>query len=271
LPVFVAAGQINAILPSNTPLGWASARVRFNGQLSNPVPILIVESTVGLFAVNGGGFGPGIVQNFVSPAELPINSLTKTATPGQAVVLWGTGLGAVPYSDGVAPTAESLPAPVEIFVGGKKADNVLYSGRTPCCAAIDQYVFTVPNDAPSGCYVPVVVRTRGSTVSNTVTMAIDPAGAPCSDAHYPLSQQLRNGGKAAFAQLTRETVRIDVKVAQPYDVVLDGLLATFRNNAPSEFFFSALTAPPPLGTCTVYSGSADRIQSLDSPFALPAR
>jgi len=32
-------------------------------------------------------------------------------------------------------------------------------GRTPCCAGLDQIVFTLPADTPNGCYVPVTVRT----------------------------------------------------------------------------------------------------------------
>ncbi len=267
LPAFVSAGQLNMILPSNTPIGAVSLRVVYNGQTSNPIPINVTAASIGLFSVNGGGFGPGIVQNFVSQASQPINSLNATARPGQTEILWGTGIGAATFSDAVAPTAVTLDTSLELFVGGKKA-AVAYAGRTPCCASIDQIVFTVPFDTPSGCYVPVVARSRGVVVSNTVTMAIHPAGAPCNDAHNPVANQ-QSGGKTAIAQLARETLRVDVGVQQPYDVTLDHLLATFRDNVASDFYFSALTAPPPLGTCTVYSGNADRAFSNDSPFGPP--
>ena len=55
--------------------------------------------------------------------------------------------------------------PVEVYVGGKRAD-VTYRGRSGCCAGIDQIVFTVPQGV-EGCYVPVVVKT-GDVVSNFV-------------------------------------------------------------------------------------------------------
>jgi uncharacterized protein (TIGR03437 family) len=268
LPVFVSAGQLNVILPSNTPLGALSLRVRYGGTSSNPIPIEVVASSIGVFSVNGGGFGPGIVQNFVSQADQPVNSLSATARPGQTEILWGTGLGAAPFPDSVAPTPGSLATPVEVYVGGKRA-AVAYAGRTPCCASIDQIVFTVPADAPAGCYVPLVVRTDGAVVSNTVTMAIHPTGAPCSDAHHPLTGQPRSGGRIAVAQLFREAIRVDRRTSQPYDVVLDSLLAAFRESPPSDFQFSALTALPPRGTCAVYAGAASRMIAPASAFAPP--
>lgn len=163
LPVYVSAGQLNVILPSNAPLGLASLRVTYNGQVSNPIPVEVTAASVGLFSVNGGGFGPGIVQNYVSPASQPINSFSQTARPGQVSILWGTGIGAAPFPDSVAPMPQTLDGSIELYIGGKKA-AIAYAGRTPCCAAIDQIVFTVPGDAPAGCYVPVVVRSGGATV-----------------------------------------------------------------------------------------------------------
>jgi len=66
IPLFVSAGQINAILPSNAPLGKASLQVTNGIRRLNPVPIEIVDSQIGVFTANGTGFGPGIAQNFVS-------------------------------------------------------------------------------------------------------------------------------------------------------------------------------------------------------------
>jgi len=267
IPIFVSATQLNVVLPSNTPLGAVSLRVTYGGQTGNPIPMTVTPASVGLFSANGGGFGPGIVQNFVSQDSQPLNSLTATARPGQVGILWGTGIGAATFPDSAAPTVVTLDPNLEVFVGGKKA-AVAYAGRAPCCASIDQIVFTVPADAPSGCYVPVVARSRGVVVSNTVTMAIHLSGGPCSDAHNPLNNQ-RGGGKTAFAQLARENLRVDVNVSQPFEATLDHLLASFRDHPASDFYFSALTAPPPLGSCTNYSGSASGMFTNNSFFAPP--
>lgn len=193
IPVGLTAGQINAILPSNAPLGQASLRLTYNGVRSNAIPVQIVNSSFGVFTANSAGNGPGILQNAIGNT-LPINSLQSSITPGGIVVLWGTGLGPVLFGDNVAPIAGNLPTQTEVFVGGIKA-TVQYSGRSPCCAGIDQVAFQVPTNAPLGCWVPVYVRTGGTTVSNVVTMAISADGSPCQERNNRLASALINGGK----------------------------------------------------------------------------
>src|SRR5262249_36619380 len=145
---------------------------------SNPAPVQVANSAVGIFTATGLGIGPGILLNYISAKSQPINSATVTAQPGQVITLYGTGLGPIAAPDNVAPPAGNLPVQTEVFVGGLPA-TVAYSGRSPCCAGLDQVVFTVPKNAPAGCWVPVFVRTGGATVSNVVTMAIGPASAAC--------------------------------------------------------------------------------------------
>ena len=266
LPVFVSAGQLNVIMPSDAPLGQVALRVTFSGQTSNPIPVTVADSSVGLFSVNGGGFGPGIVQNFLAATDVRLNSLAASVKPGAVAIAWGTGLGAAPFPDASAPTPLTIETGTEVFVGGKKA-NVLYAGRSSCCSSIDQISFAVPADAPAGCYVPVAVRTKGRVVSNTVTMAIDPAGAPCRDASNPLSGQFRSGGRTALAMLGRENLRVERSNGTTFDVIGDVALATFRQFNVSDFHFNMFTALPPLGTCTVYAGAAQRAGSPSSQFA----
>jgi uncharacterized protein (TIGR03437 family) len=184
IPLYVSATQINAIMPSTAPLGAVSLVVTFNGKAGNPSPVRLLNSSVGIFTANVTGYGPGIATNFISASSQPINTRAAAAKPGQAVTLWGTGLGPVPYADNIQPTAGNLATPTEVFVGGKVA-TILYNGRSPCCSAVDQIVINVPQDAPTGCWVPVEVRTEGNIVSNTITMAISADGTPCSDPRIP--------------------------------------------------------------------------------------
>jgi len=51
LPVYVSAGQINAVMPSNAPLGIAAVKVTFNGQASGVAPVRIVASSPGIFTI----------------------------------------------------------------------------------------------------------------------------------------------------------------------------------------------------------------------------
>ncbi len=102
IPLAVVATQINAILPSNAPLGDVQVTVTFNGQTSAPVAAQVVDSAFGLFTVNQNGMGPGIFQNFVSQTETPLNSPQRPAKPSRT-------LQAMLASPGSRSTAGSAP------------------------------------------------------------------------------------------------------------------------------------------------------------------
>ncbi|HLK20698.1 MAG TPA: hypothetical protein VKT81_17210 [Bryobacteraceae bacterium] len=256
-PIVVTANQVNAIMPSDAPLGRVAIQVTYNSTPSNTTAATVAANSFGIFAANSGGFGPGILYNFVAQNNQPLNSLVETAAPGQVITLWGTGLGPVSV-DNVAPAPGNLATPVEIFVGGVLASKQ-YSGRSPCCAGVDQIVFTVPASAPLGCYVPVQIRTAGTTLSNAVTMAIQKGGAPCSDPGNAIAPLFAKGGKVGAAILFRSMLRTDVDTSQPTDISTDAAMISF-DSAPGGplFFNSALSAPPP-GSCTMYSVSGRRL------------
>ncbi len=249
-PLFAWATQLNVVMPSNAPLGRVSVQVTYNGVTSNPVPITVVASSFGIFAMNSAGNGPGAVTN----GNWPINSLTVPATPGQTEVLWGTGLGPINAPDNTQPPAGTLPTPVEVFVGGISA-TIAYSGRAPYSGE-DEIVFTVPANAPLGCYVPVMVRTNGTTVSNSVSIAITKDGSSCVGTLPPVAQTFVNGGKAGVVTMMSWTEHADIEVA-PLDVGLDFAAATFYNATANPFFYQPLLSPPAAGTCLTYAASSD--------------
>src|SRR5712692_1852512 len=181
IPLFVSDTQINALLPSTTPIGQVFVTVSYNGQSGGAERIKVVRSSFGIFT--GCGFfctDAAIAQNFVSPAEQPLNSPSSTARPGQTVILWGTGLGPIAGLDNTAPAPANLNEPVEVTLGGHPAP-IDYRGRSGCCAGVDQINFRIPPDAPSGCAVPIQVRLQDGVYSNIASIAIDPEGRPCSD------------------------------------------------------------------------------------------
>ncbi len=247
-PVYVSAGQINAIIPSNAPLGRVTLQASVNGVPGNPSPANVVASSFGAFSINSGGFGPGIIQNNTTSGPV-INSTQVTAVPGQVETLWGTGLGPV-AEDNVMPPVEDLPVQVEVFVGGQSA-AIAYSGRTSCCSGIDQINFTIPANAPAGCYVPVVVRLAGTVVSNTVTMAIDPNGAPCTDPANSLGAIFRAGGNLGGAWLKHDNITFNLQ-GGPQTSVADYGAVTLRQETGGPWAFNPYVSPPPVGTCTAY-------------------
>jgi uncharacterized protein (TIGR03437 family) len=252
IPVFVSPFQINAIMPSNAPLGAVSLRVTYNNSKSNNVPVNVVTSSFGIFTSTGTGQGPGSIQNY-SPTALPLNALNQPATIGQTEVLYGVGLGAGLGPDNGPPPAGNLPTQVEVFVGGVPAP-VAYSGRAPCCAGIDQILFTIPPGAPTCCWVPIAVRTQGTIVSNFVTLAIGP-NSSCSEPNNPLATALINGGQQATFFAARFSTRHDINVASPAEAMSDYAGGTIFQQQAGPFNFNPYISLPPAGSCTTYSVS----------------
>jgi uncharacterized protein (TIGR03437 family) len=269
IPLYVSATQINAIMPSNAPLGAASLQVNINNSLSNKSPVQITNNALGIFTALGAGLGPGAIQNLVSASSQPTNTPYVSAKPGQAVTLYGTGLGPITEPDNGPPPIGNLTTQVQVYVGGVAA-QVLYSGRSPCCAGQDQIVFYVPANAPQGCWVPVYVKTAGSVVSNFVSMAISPKGGICTNPTLPIvSSGFLNGGKFGAALVARANTYEDSGVYTPVNVTADYHLSFAFTLSPTTFPFNpAVTLPPP-GTCTVYAEPGELMNTNPLPSSLP--
>lgn len=270
-PIYVSASQVNVVMPSSVTAGPATVRAFYQNVKSNATTIQIANSTPGLFAVSGGGYGPGSIQNYVAAANQPLNSLTTPAAPGQVVTIWGTGLGPVTFPDNVAPSPGNVSTPVTLTIGGQPA-NVAYSGRSPCCACVDQIVATIPANAPLGCWVPVYVN-AGGVVSNTITMAIAASGAAsCDDPGNPLSNLVRTPGTQAVIDLNQAADVDNLNTAVPVTTAASQLYSRFytRPNTPlNAFNFDPYLSLAPAGTCIVHQSTGDSQINLDLRGALP--
>jgi uncharacterized protein (TIGR03437 family) len=268
-PIYVSAGQINAVMPSTVTAGLATLRLTYQSQKSNAVTIQIADSSPGIFAVSSGGYGPGVVYNYVSASNQPINSLAAPASPGQVVTIWGTGLGPVKFPDNVAPTPGNVATAVTVTIGGQPA-TVTYSGRAPCCAGIDQIVATVPKSAPLGCWVPVSIN-AGGVVSNTTTMAIAAPGASsCDDPGNLLSKLVRSPGTQAFIHVEQINDIGNINTDTPIKQALEYVYSRFYTRPNSPYNFDPYMSYPPAGTCLVHQTSGDSSITLSLRGALPA-
>lgn len=241
--VYTSATQVGAILPSEAPEGDATLTLNYNNLTSNPVVIHIVRSAFGMFTFNQGGSGPAIVQNFVSAAQTPVNTLLAPAAPGQTVILWGTGLGPVNGDEGSGPLPGALPYLDALYVGSLPA-TVSYAGRSGCCVGVDQIAFAVPAGV-SGCYVPVAA-VSGGILSNLGTIAVSHSGSACDD---PLS--FRAAGLATLQSSGRLRVgQIGVAYQAPPGMPAgtDSLTGTFVAYTPQTLMTSA-PVNPSLGSC----------------------
>ena len=204
IPVYVSPGLINAIMPSNAPLGTVSVQVTFNGVKGNMAAVTVAANAPSIYTATGAGLGQGVFPNATSTDAIQ-NSAGQSVMQGQIGVLWLTGLGGISGPDNDLPPVGTLSVSVMIWVGGQPVTDIKYAGRTPCCSGLDEIVYTVPAATPSGCFVPITVRVAGVAVSNTVTVAVEPKGNPCSDA---MSGAYTKGGKFGTIALVRRTTHV---------------------------------------------------------------
>jgi len=168
---FTSSGQINAILPSNTPAGPANVTATYNGATSPPIKINVVASSFGIFTQFYGG-GPAATINTTSGPPY-FNLANNSANPGDVIELYGTGLGPVSSPDNNAPGAVVPPnVSVQVLLGNQLITPA-YAGRSPSLVGVDQINFTVPSDGsiPASCFVPIAIIVNG-VASNFGTLGV---------------------------------------------------------------------------------------------------
>jgi uncharacterized protein (TIGR03437 family) len=170
--VYTSSGQLAAIMPSHTPVGFGQVTVTYNGVTSASIGVFVTTSNVGVFTTSQNGSGVGVITD----ANYKLFSEGAAANPGQDIIIWGTGLGAVPDDAALPTPLNRTDVPLEVYIGGKLA-TVNYRGRSGCCAGLDQIVAIVP-EGVQGCATPVVLKI-GNFVSNTTTLSVAASGRVC--------------------------------------------------------------------------------------------
>jgi uncharacterized protein (TIGR03437 family) len=172
LILYTSIGQVAAILPSRTATGTGTLVVTYNGTAGSSIPITVVPSSFGTYSVASNGLGPGIITG----ADYGLKTFASPARPGDTLILWGTGLGAITGDESNPPTPANLFSP-QVLVGDATPAKVTYAGRSSCCSGLDQINFVVPADV-EGCFVPVSVESGGVN-SNFTSLPIASSGS-CS-------------------------------------------------------------------------------------------
>lgn len=254
--IYTQSRQIAALLPSAAPVGEATLTVSYAGSTSAAAPIRIVQSSFGIFARNQQGSGPAIVQN-VTGDNRPVNALNVAAHPGQFMILWGTGLGAIPSADDGPPPVGTITPDVDVLVGTKNVTPT-YAGRSGCCAGVDQIVFQIPEDVEPGCYVPLAVAT-GGVLSNFTTLSITASADACSDVAGLSARDVANlqtGRPVRVAVINLSRFGSGVTAPVVLSQATDEGAATFASFTPQQFLASTSPAGPsipiPFGTCLTF-------------------
>lgn len=269
LMYYTSAGQVAALLPSNTPVGTGTITVTYNGQTGQPAPITVVSNNLGIFTVTSDGEGAGIVTyadySLVSAVKAANcggpNTTCGAANPGDTLILWATGLGPVNGSDaaGAGLGVNQTSVPLTVWLGGVQA-TVLYQGRSGCCIGEDQIVFTVPNNVPTGCAVPLAVQINNQ-IGNFVVMPIAAGSRNCTPTNPALTASVvSGGGPVKFAQVDLQHQDNYPNGFQDQAKITVGQFTVAP--AYQAFIISYLDSPP-LGACTV----ANSLNHTQAPFA----
>ena len=177
LMYYTLATQVAGMLPSSTPAGAYDVRVTYNGRTSAASQVNVVERNFGFATQTSNGQGPaqatygGYDLNRFTTGTLAQWSL-RPAKPGDAMVLWGTGLGADPASDANGGTSgdQTAAAQVRVIVAGIEVPPA-YAGRSNGSPGLDQINFTVPSGVTPSCFATLQVR-AGGRLSNLGSIAV---------------------------------------------------------------------------------------------------
>jgi uncharacterized protein (TIGR03437 family) len=165
VPLFVVSpGQINAQLPYEIAPGTASALVVTANGRSDPMTFAVAAAAPGIFLY------PGTTRAIAANQDLSLNGPANPESRGRALVFYVTGLGATnpPVATGAATPSDTLyqaSATISATVGGAAA-QVLFAGLTPSFVGLGQVNLIIPDTAPAGDAVPVVIQgSPAATVS----------------------------------------------------------------------------------------------------------
>jgi len=169
--LFASASQLNLQIPFEiTAGGFASGTVQADGIRGGTFSFSVSQFSPGLFSMTGDGRGPGAILH----ADFRLVNAQNPARPGEAVLIFGTGLGAVDTPPPLGRPAPSQPLSVTTTTPtvtiGARDGRVLFSGLAPGFAGLYQVNVTVPADLPAGEHP--VVLTIGGASSNTVTISV---------------------------------------------------------------------------------------------------
>lgn len=158
---FVSAGQINCLIPFGTTGATASIVVTNGTTASNTVTVPVAATAPGIYSLDQTGTGSGAIEH----ANGAVVNSSNPANPGETVVIYLTGLGAVTpaIADGTASTGNPLNKAVNpiVYIADQQA-AVLFSGLAPGFPGLYQINVTIPTTITSGSNYPVGILTANA-------------------------------------------------------------------------------------------------------------
>ena len=247
---YTSAAQIAAVLPSSTPVGTGTITVTYNGQTSAAAQIIVVASALGFGSYYGNGGGLALATD----ANYNLFTNSSSAAPGQAIVLWGSGVGAdTANDDKTYPLKQDnlTSIPLQVWIGGLQA-TISYRGRSQF-PGVDQVVVTIPNGVPLGCSVSIIA-VSGAITSNTVTLPVEQNGGACSDATTPAIPISGANGKVSFGYVS---ILASIGTTAATGTVKTNTASAVFDRYPNSVLSAGSSANlPSIGSCVILGTAA---------------
>ena len=158
---FVSAGQINCLVPYST-IGPTATIVVQNGTASsNTVTVPVAASSPGVYSLDQSGTGAGAIEH----ANGAVVSASNPAVPGETVVVYLTGMGAVTpaIADGTASTGKPLnQTPLPTVYVADLPGTVQFSGLAPGFPGLYQLNVTIPLTLGTTGNLPIAISTANA-------------------------------------------------------------------------------------------------------------
>ncbi|MGH9934690.1 MAG: DUF5666 domain-containing protein, partial [Blastocatellia bacterium] len=187
---FVSRDQINYQIPDNLPSGSANVVVTLKGQPVAHGVIRISNVAPSLFTANASGSGApaGLLLRVKANGQQVLESLARfdaglkqfipapiARQTGEQLflILFGTGLQLAANTDGNA--GNGVAENVQATIGGVNA-QVIFAGKAPGFAGLEQLNLRIPDNAPANPATPVMVSVRDRSnnlkQANMVTISL---------------------------------------------------------------------------------------------------
>jgi uncharacterized protein (TIGR03437 family) len=153
---YVSATQINALVPYSTQGPTATVVVQNGATNSNTVTVPVAITAPGVFALDTSGTGAGAVLH----ANYSIVNAANPAVPGETVLIYLTGMGAVTpaVGDGAIPGASSVTAsPLSVFIADVSVVPG-YAGLAPGYPGLYQLNVVIPTAISVAGTVPLAIN-----------------------------------------------------------------------------------------------------------------
>lgn len=170
--------EIAGVVPAAVPTGTATFNVAYNGQTTS-TQVQIVPYAYGFDTYDG---------NFAVATDAVTGALitpTNSATPGEILIFWGTGIGADPADSDTVYAAEgghTIGTPAQFYFGNAQvsASDIPFEGAS-VYPGVHIWGVTLPSNVPTGCFVSVAAVLGGNVVSNLAALSIAADGGVCQE------------------------------------------------------------------------------------------